>query len=209
VRLLPSLLPNSKLQVTSIPSRSNLPASEITSGLPFIRGTSGAIREEASRAITYRGSRSRVPGRACTSERLKLLAQGGSIHMAFERDRPVSELVQDIVANIQQIIRSEVLLAKAELKEEALKASKAARLVAVGGVAALYGLGFLLLFCVYALTTAFPAWASALIVGVGLAIIAAVFLRIGIRRLRQVSPVPPKTVETVKENMRGAKNQMR
>ena len=79
--------------------------------------------------------------------------------MPIERDRSVSELMQDIVANVQQIIRSEVLLAKTEVKEEALQASKAGRLVIVGAVAAFYSVGFLLLFCVYALATAIAAWA--------------------------------------------------
>ena len=129
--------------------------------------------------------------------------------MPIEKDRSVSELMQDIVTNVQQIIRSEVLLAKTEAKEEGLRAAKAARLLGGGAAVAFYALGFLLLFCVYALATAIAAWAAALIVALGLGIIAAVLLRIGIKRIREVSPAPQKTIETVKENVRWAKNQVK
>src|SRR6266568_2645066 len=122
--------------------------------------------------------------------------------MPIERDRSVSELMQDIVANVQQIIRSEVLLAKTEVKEEALQASKAGRLVIVGAVAAFYSVGFLLLFCIYALATAIAAWAAALIVALAVGTAAAVLLRVGIKRMKQVSPTPQKTIESVKENVR-------
>ena len=129
--------------------------------------------------------------------------------MPIEKDRSVSELMQDIVTNVQQIIRSEVLLAKTEAKEEGLRAAKAARLLGGGAAVAFYALGFLLLFCVYALATAIAAWAAALIVAAGLGITAAVLLRTGIKRLREVSPTPQKTIETVKENVRWAKNQVK
>ena len=129
--------------------------------------------------------------------------------MATERDRSVSGLVQDVVGNVQQIIRSEVLLAKTEVKEEASRAAKAARLLLGGAVVAFYAVGFLLLFCVYALSTALAAWAAALIVAVALGITAALLLKIGIKQIRQVSPTPQKTIQSVKENVRWAKNQVK
>ena len=129
--------------------------------------------------------------------------------MPIEKDRSVPELLQDIVANVQQIIRSEVLLARTEVKEEALQAGKAGRLLIGGAAVAFYALGFLLLCLVYALAMVVAAWAAALIVGAGLGIIAAVLLRVGVRRLRQVSPTPQRTIESVKENVRWAKNQVR
>jgi len=129
--------------------------------------------------------------------------------MATERDRSVSGLVQDVVGNVEQIIRSEVLLAKTEVKEEASRAAKAARLLLGGAVVAFYAVGFLLLFCVYALSTALAAWAAALIVAVALGITAALLLKIGIKQIRQVSPTPQKTIQSVKENVRWAKNQVK
>jgi uncharacterized membrane protein YqjE len=129
--------------------------------------------------------------------------------MAVERDRSVSELVQHIVANVQQIIRSEVLLARTEIKEEGIRAVKAGRLLIGGAAVGFYALGFLLLCCVYALTSVVAPWAAALIVGVGLGIIAALLLNIGARRIREVSPTPQKTIQSMKENVRWAKSQVK
>jgi hypothetical protein len=127
--------------------------------------------------------------------------------MAIPKDRSITELLQDIVADVQQIIRSEILLAKTEVKEEAMHASKAGQLLAVGAVAGFYALGILLLFCVYALETVLVPWAAALIVAVTIALIAAVFLRVGIKQMRQVRPTPQRTIESVKENVQWVKNQ--
>src|SRR5881397_2857072 len=78
--------------------------------------------------------------------------------MISNDERSFSSVLEDIVGNIQGIIRSEVRLAKAEVQEEAGKAGKAARLLGVGAVLAFYATGFLFLTCVYALETAVDPW---------------------------------------------------
>ena len=127
--------------------------------------------------------------------------------MAIEGERSMTEVLQDIVADVQQIIRSEVLLAKTEIKEEATQAAKAGGLLAVGAVTAFYALGFLLLFCVYLLGVVIVPWAAALIVGVTVAIAAGVLLSTGIKRIKQVSPTPQRTVDSLKENVQWVKDQ--
>ena len=64
---------------------------------------------------------------------------------------------------------------------------------------------FLLLAVMLAIATALPAWASALIVGAALAVVAAAALAGGMRRFRTIHPAPPHTVETVKENIEWVK----
>jgi hypothetical protein len=54
-----------------------------------------------------------------------------------------------------------------------------------------------------------PAWMAALIVGVVLLIVSGMLLMIGRTRLKQVSPKPEKTIETMKENIEWAKDQTR
>jgi len=121
--------------------------------------------------------------------------------------RSVADLLQDIIGNLQQIIRSEFRLAKVELKEKAQRAAKPVSSLATGIVLALYGLGFLFLAAVYALDLVIPAWAAALIVGGFLAIIGSLLISAGRNNLKQIDPVPQKTVETVKENVQWAKEQ--
>jgi uncharacterized membrane protein YqjE len=124
-------------------------------------------------------------------------------------DRSFTELLENIVDNIQGIIRSEVRLAKAEIREETSKASRAGAVLAAGAVLGLYGLGFLLLTGVYALEQVMAPWLSALIVGVVVALISAILLMSGRKLLKAVHPTPERTVQTVKENLEWAKDQTR
>ena len=127
--------------------------------------------------------------------------------MLGNEDRSFSTVLEDIVGNIQGIIRSEVRLAKAEVQEEAGKAGKAARLLGVGAVLAFYATGFLFLTCVYALETAVDPWLAGLIVTLLVGIGAAVLVKAGLKRMKRVDPLPEKTIQTVKENFEWAKNQ--
>jgi uncharacterized membrane protein YqjE len=126
--------------------------------------------------------------------------------MAAE-DRSLSVVLQDIVRNLQDILRSEVRLAKTELREEAVKAKSSALLTSAGAVTALFALLFLLFTIVYALSLVMPSWAAALIVGSVLAVFAALLLMAGVRRFKQIHPVPERTVGTLKENVEWAKQQ--
>jgi uncharacterized membrane protein YqjE len=123
--------------------------------------------------------------------------------------RSFADVLQDIVGNLQQIIRSEFRLARAELKEKAGRAAKPATILATGAILGFYGLGFLLLAIVYALSIALPIWLAALIVATLLIIISAILVVSGRNKLKQIQPLPEKTVETVKENVQWAKDQMR
>ncbi len=122
-------------------------------------------------------------------------------------ERSVIDIVKDIVANVQEIIRSEVRLATVEMREKAAQTGKAGAMLAAGVVVGLYGIGFLLAGIYNAIATALPAWASALIVGGVLAIIAGGMIGAGRKRLKQVNPTPQQTVASVKENVEWIKSQ--
>jgi Flp pilus assembly protein TadB len=124
-------------------------------------------------------------------------------------ERSFSTVLENIVGNIQGIIRSEVRLAKAEIQEETVKAGKAAGIAASGAVLALYAVGFVLLTCVYALETAVAPWLAALIVAVVVGAVSAVLIRMGAKRFKRVHPRPDKTIGTIKENLEWAKDQAR
>ncbi|HTZ49064.1 MAG TPA: phage holin family protein [Verrucomicrobiae bacterium] len=123
--------------------------------------------------------------------------------------RSVADVLQDIVGNLQQIIRSEFRLARAELKEKADRAAKPATTLAAGAILGFYGIGFLLLAIVYALSLALSVWLAALIVSAVLIVAAAILVATGRNKLKQIQPVPEKTVETMKENVQWAKDQIR
>jgi uncharacterized membrane protein YqjE len=124
-----------------------------------------------------------------------------------QNNRSMTEVLQDIVANIQEIVRSEFRLAKTEISEQASKAAKSSAPLGGGIVLALYALGFILLSIVYALEIVVAAWLAALIVGVAVAVVAAILVSVGSKRLKQVR-MPEKTIVSVKENVQWAKNQI-
>lgn len=119
----------------------------------------------------------------------------------------IAELLQEIVGNVQNIIRSEVRLAKTEMTEEATAAGKAAGVLAGGAVLAIYAVGILLLSAVYALRGPVPDWAAALIVGLVVAAIAGVMVKMGLDRIKSVNPKPEQTIDSVKEDVRWVKEQ--
>jgi uncharacterized membrane protein YqjE len=127
--------------------------------------------------------------------------------MAGENGRSIADVLQDIIANVQGIIRSEVRLAKTEITEEATKAGRAAGLLAGGVVAALFTVWLLLLTILFALATVMPMWAAALLLFVLMAIAAAVLITAGKKRFTTVHAAPEKTIETMKENVEWVKSQ--
>ncbi len=118
--------------------------------------------------------------------------------------RSIPEILQDVLTNIQDIVRAEVRLAKAELGEELNAARSGGLLMGVGAVAAIFSALFLLLACVYALGLLIPDWAAALIVAAAVGIAAAVTLGLGLKRLKTIQAAP-KTAASLKENVRWAK----
>lgn len=129
--------------------------------------------------------------------------------MHAPNQRTVPEVLQDIVGNIQEIIRSEFRLGTAEIKEEAAMAAKPVATVGAGIIFGVYALGFLFLAIVYALSTVVAPWLAALIVTGATALVAAILVASGRGQLKKVKVVPKKTIATVKENVQWATNQMK
>jgi uncharacterized membrane protein YqjE len=126
-----------------------------------------------------------------------------------QTQRSVPEVLQDIVGNLQEIIRSEFRLAKTELKEEAAKAAKPAASFGVGLVMGFYGIGFLLLASVYGLSTVMAGWLAALLVGTILAIVAIALMSSSGKKLKRVNPTPDKTIQSLEENVQWAKHHIK
>ena len=121
--------------------------------------------------------------------------------MAPQTQRSIPEVLQDIVGNLQEIIRSEFRLAKAELKEEAARASEPVATFGLGLVLAFYGIGFLLLSLAFWLTTLMALWQAALLIGAALAIVAIALMYSSGEKLKRVNPTPDKTIRSLEENV--------
>ena len=129
--------------------------------------------------------------------------------MAYQGERSFSEVLESIVGNVQSIIRSEIQLAKTEVKEEATKAARATGILGTGACLGLYAVGFFLLTIVRALENVTSPWIASLIVAVIAGVAAFVAINIGRTRLKHVQPTPAKTTKTVKENVEWVKDQIK
>lgn len=105
-------------------------------------------------------------------------------HPNDRNDRSVPEVLQDIAGNIEDIARSEFLLAKAEIREEVAGTAKATKTLGVGVIFAFYALGFALLAAVYALATIVAPWVAALAVSATVGITALALIAAGKTKLK-------------------------
>ncbi len=117
-------------------------------------------------------------------------------------EEPVSELVKQASEQISQLVREEVRLAGAELAAKGKRAGIGAGLFGGAGSLAFYGVAALLAAAVLALALVLPAWAAALIVGVGLLVLAAIIALSAKRQINRASPpVPEQTTASLKADI--------
>jgi uncharacterized membrane protein YqjE len=123
------------------------------------------------------------------------------------RDRPVGELLKQLATETTTLVRQELELAKAEMREKAATAGPGFGMWGAAGATALLALGSLTAFLILALDGAMPNWLAALLVGLAYGAIAAFLYIRGKQRVEQAgSPVPEQTIETVKEDVQWAKH---
>jgi hypothetical protein len=119
---------------------------------------------------------------------------------------PVGTLVSEVAQDLSTLMRQELDLAKVELKQEAARAGKAAGALGGAGLAAWLAVVFLSLAAMFGLAAVMPLGWAALIVAVVWTIAGGVLFSMGKKKLADVNPVPEKTVETVKEDVRWVQN---
>jgi hypothetical protein len=127
-----------------------------------------------------------------------------------QRERSTGELVRDLSEHASRLVRQEVALAKAEMSEKGRKAGAGIGMLAGAAVAALLTLGALTAFLVLALDEGMATWLAALLVTLLWGVVAGVLALLGRNKLREMgTPVPEKTVESVKEDIEWLKHPTR
>jgi cytochrome c biogenesis protein CcdA len=129
--------------------------------------------------------------------------------MGDQNNRAFSNVFQEIVHNTQSILRSEIHLAKTEVKEEATKTARAMGIFAAGVLLAFYAAGFLFLTIERVLGLAVAAWVASLIVAISVGVGALLLIQTGRTRIKQLHATPDKTIQTMKENVEWVKNQIK
>ncbi|MFJ5997006.1 phage holin family protein [Streptomyces sp. NPDC092370] len=117
-------------------------------------------------------------------------------------DEPVSELVQRASQQLTELVRGELRLAQAEMKEKGKRYGKGGGLFGGAGIVGFLMLQALVATAIAALSVPLPVWAAALIVTAVLGVIAAVMAMSGKKQVDQAAPpTPEQTVESVKADV--------
>lgn len=118
------------------------------------------------------------------------MARDVAHHGVIQSDRSIGELVRDIATHTEEFVRAEIQLGIAEVREEVSGVVKRGIFALAGGALGMLAIVLLLLSAVFALTLVMAAWLAALLVGLVVAAVAAVFLMKAARpALREVKPV--------------------
>jgi uncharacterized membrane protein YqjE len=120
-------------------------------------------------------------------------------------DPSIGELFARLTADTSELLRGEVRLAKAEIKQEAKTAAKGAGALGAAGFAGYMALLLLSFAAAWGLAEVIAPGVAFLIVGLVYAVVAIVLVMRGKRQLAGINPVPEQTVETLKEDARWLK----
>jgi hypothetical protein len=121
----------------------------------------------------------------------------------------LGELFGRLTSDLGDLMRSEIELARVEIREEAGKAGKAAGMLGAGGLVAYLGLALVATAAAWGLAEVTDAGWAFLVVGLVVGAVGAVLVMLGRERLREVRPVPEETVETLKEDAQWARAQVK
>lgn len=112
-------------------------------------------------------------------------------------DVSVGDLIGNVTRDLSTLMRQELALAQAEIKQEVSKTAKGAGALTGAGLAGFFVVLFLSLSLWAGLSNVMDAGWAGLIVAVIWAAIAAVLFVVGRSKLREVHPKPERTVDTL------------
>ena len=113
----------------------------------------------------------------------------------------LGDLVRQLATDSATLVRQEMALAKAELRENVKSIARDAVMIAVGGVVALLGVLVLIAFLVMALGDALNEyWLGALIVGLAFLLIGGLMSVGFLKKLKHEDVAPTRALDSLKED---------
>jgi MFS family permease len=118
------------------------------------------------------------------------------------RDASIGELVQRLSQQTATLVRQEIHLAQAEMKQKGKQAGIGAGLFGAGGVVALAAFGAFVAGLVLLIGEAVAMWISAFIVAGGLLLVAGVMALIGKKQVTEaIPPKPEAAIDSVQADV--------
>jgi uncharacterized membrane protein YqjE/uncharacterized protein YjbJ (UPF0337 family) len=156
------------------------------------------------------GMRERVTGaRQTPQEEEEQEPLTDQLRRGQQEAKEVGRDVADVIGDLGTLVQQEVRLAKAEMSQQV---SKAVRSVIFGSAAGLFAglmLVFLFVAVMLVLGELMALWIAALVTTGILLVLAAVAGLIARQQLKKISLTPVQTIESVKEDLEWARNQMK
>lgn len=128
-------------------------------------------------------------------------------HSAPGSEPTTGELFSRLSTDLTTLVRDELRLATVEMSGKAKRAGIGAGMFGAAGLLALYGLAALFAAIIAALSLVMDVWIAALIVAVVLFVVAGIAALLGKNKVSEAgSPVPERTVESVKADVEAVKH---
>ncbi|MBW3564059.1 MAG: phage holin family protein [Acidobacteria bacterium] len=121
-------------------------------------------------------------------------------------DRSLGEIIKGLMADISTLIRSEIALAKLEVRHSVTKLGVGGIFFLVAGIFALTGVILLIVMLILILAIWLQTWAATLIVALLLFALAFVAVIMGKKKLSSLEIVPKASVESVRTDINAIRN---
>jgi len=116
----------------------------------------------------------------------------------------MSKLVSGIMDDAASLFKQQIVMFKAEIKQDVAKTVGAAKFIALGAGLALFGAFFFLMglpLLLNWLVPSLPLWACWFIIGGTLLVVGGVAAFVGYKRFTTFNPLPDKSFHALQENM--------
>ncbi len=123
-------------------------------------------------------------------------------------ERSLGDLFTELAGETGTLVRNEVALAQAEITQKASKIGKNIGSLAVAGAIGYLGAMAITAGIILILAQFIPAWIAALGVGAVIAIISYFMITSAFSKLKEIDPVPQRSIESIKEDAKWLKKEM-
>jgi len=142
-------------------------------------------------------------------ERTQLHPPGEPVRYVDDAAEPsIGSLFTDLTDDMGRLVRQELELARIETMQKVSTAMRSVVMMVAGGLVVYAGFIVVLIAVAILLGQLMPYWASSLLVGAVILLIGAILLNSGRNSLTNLTVVPEKTVESIKDDARWAKEQV-
>ena len=124
-------------------------------------------------------------------------------------NRPLGDLFGDLAAEMSNLVRQEVALAKVEVAQKAKYVGRNVGYLVVGGAVAYVAMLAIVAAIIMLLAKVLPDWGAALLVGVVIGIVGWLLIGKAMTALQNTDLTPRETVETLKEDATWMKEQIK